>query len=193
MESHQNGQQVLSLCVTEEQRLAIQAFFNHNDWDFREVTQHSNSQSLDEENSPENDIISSHDHDNVEPENENQSGSQPDTVEQLQNGDTCPECFCSPCVTRNRQNWLGNGQIAHVRNSGIRKSKYKLFWRMLQNRGAWSIQQYLNKKARLLNRDRVDESVVVVRREVMPHCVLNLVRELYPNPKSKPYMGHKWY
>ena len=27
-------------------------------------------------------------------------------------------------------------------------------------------------------------------REVIPDCVLDTVRALYPNPKSIPYMGH---
>ena len=126
----------------------------------------------------------------VTPSAETQDESGSDNM--AENDLECEHCFCYPCVTSNRQSWLGNGQEASNRNSGIRKEKYKLFWRMMQNRGAWSHRRYLQKKSRMLNRDRVDESVVIVRREVMPECVLHLVRDLYPNPKSKPYMGHKW-
>ena len=32
----------------------------------------------------------------------------------------CVFCFCSLCVTSVRQEWLGHGQDAHKRNSGIR-------------------------------------------------------------------------
>lgn len=182
------NQSILSLSVTEEQKLAIQAFFNHNDWDFNEIpqTNNNNNDNSNNEDNEETDTVDAE-------ENEVETRSE-DTIDvNDQNDDVCQECFCLPCVTTNRQAWLGNGQMAHNRNSGIRKQKYKLFWRMLQDRGAWSNPRYLRKKSRLLNRDRVDDSVVVVRREVMPDCILNLVRDLYPNPKSKPYMGHKWY
>ncbi|CAC5392266.1 unnamed protein product [Mytilus coruscus] len=164
---NQNVQNVPSLSVTEEQKLAIQAFFSHNDWDFNETISPSTSSNLQKEDNAENNLNS--------------------TDEIAHPGQS------SPCVTQNRQNWLGVGQRPHARNSRIRKLKYKLFWRMLQDRGAWNNPQYRSKKRRLLNRDRVDETVVIVRREVIPDCVLNLVRELYPNPKSKPYMGHRWY
>ncbi|CAC5411390.1 unnamed protein product [Mytilus coruscus] len=188
---NQNHQNILSLAVTEEQKLAIQAFFSHNDWDCNEIASSSTSSNLPLEDNTENNVIATD-----EIEHPGQSGSDQQSAaagHDINDEDMCQDCFCSPCVTQNRQSWLGVGQRAHVRNSGIRKLKYKLFWRMMQDRGAWSSPQYLRKKCRLLNRDRVDETVVIVRREVIPDCVLNLVRELYPNPKSKPYMGHRWY
>lgn len=58
----------------------------------------------------------------------------------------------------------------------------------MHDRLAWSSHQYLMKKCILLNRDRVDETVVIVRSEVILDCVLNLVRELYPNSNYKPYI-----
>ncbi|CAC5375816.1 ERN1 [Mytilus coruscus] len=187
---NQNHQNILSLAVTEEQKLAIQAFFSHNDWDFNEIASSSTSSNFHLEDNTENNVIAT---DGIE--HPGQSGSDQQSASaghDINDKDMCQDCFCSPCVTQNRESWLGVGQRAHVRNSGIRKLKYKLFWRMMQDRGAWSIPQYLRKKCRLLNRDRVDETVVIVRREVIPDCVLKLVRELYPNPKSKPYMGHRW-
>jgi len=30
------------------------------------------------------------------------------------------------------------------------------------------------------------------KRDIMPDCVLKLVRGWLPNPPAKPYMGHKW-
>ena len=38
----------------------------------------------------------------------------------------CVFCFCSLCVTSVRQEWLGHGQDAHKRNSGIRKKLYSV-------------------------------------------------------------------
>ena len=50
----------------------------------------------------------------------------------------CIFCFCSPCVTRCvRQQWLGHGQVAHRRNSGIRKTLFSKVWSMMKMRGAW--------------------------------------------------------
>ena len=37
------------------------------------------------------------------------------------------------------------------------------------------------------------ETAVHVLREIIPECVLNLVRGLYPNPPDTPYLGHKWW
>jgi hypothetical protein len=34
--------------------------------------------------------------------------------------------FCHPCVTTNRQSWLGNGSPPHVRNSAIRETIYRV-------------------------------------------------------------------
>ena len=105
----------------------------------------------------------------------------------------CEFCFCVPCVTTSRQSWLGTGQSAHRRNSGIRKKMYRKFWSMLEMRNSWRHPAYLQKKSAVMERDGVDESVVEVLREIMPDCVLLLVRELYPNPVGVPYLGHKWW
>ena len=49
----------------------------------------------------------------------------------------CVFCFCSPCVTSVRQQWLRCEQDARKRNSGIRKKLDRKFWSMLNKRGAW--------------------------------------------------------
>ena len=54
-------------------------------------------------------------------------------------------------------------------------------------RSSWRHPAYLQKKSAVMERDGVDESVVEVLREIMPDCVLLLVRELYPNPVGVPY------
>lgn len=178
----------LTLSVTDEQKLAIQAFFQHYDWDFNEING-ENSENKDDEDVVEENTENAT-QESVEHQNENRSENMDDQI--AENDLECEHCFCFPCVTTNRQSWVGNGQPACNRNSGVRKDKYKKFWTLMQNRGAWSHPRYLRKKTRMLNRERVDESVVIVRREVMPDCILSVVRDLYPNPKSKPYMGHRW-
>ena len=39
----------------------------------------------------------------------------------------CVFCFCSSYVTCVKQQWLGHGQDAHKRNSGIKKKLYRNF------------------------------------------------------------------
>ena len=104
--------------------------------------------------------------------------------------DGCRECLCNPCVTTHRQAWLGNAVAPHNRNADLRKKRYKHFWQMLDRRQAWIHPSYLRKKAQLLNRQ--DDTIVYTVREIMPRCVIDLVRSLFPNPPGRPYMGHKW-
>ena len=107
----------------------------------------------------------------------------------LQGANECLHCFCSPCVLHFPQRWFGNGQPPHARNSAIRKGKYKKFWKMLSDRGAWYDRRYIEKKEQ---RSRDDNFTVWSVREIMPDCVVTFVRGLYPNLSGVPYMGHKW-
>lgn len=109
----------------------------------------------------------------------------------------CPHCFCVPCITTHRQAWLGNGQAPRVGNNQLRKTFYKHFWKMLDRRGAWLDARYLQKERTMFQQayhPGTDESLVIVNsvRRIMPECVLDLVRGLYPNPPKMHYMGHKW-
>lgn len=101
----------------------------------------------------------------------------------------CPDCLCSPCVLQHPQHWFGRGQAPRAGNRNMRKVKYKLFWKMLDDRGAWYDYRYIAKKEQ---RRRDDNFTVWSRREIMPDCVVNFVRGLYPNLPNMPYMGHKW-
>ena len=62
--------------------------------------------------------------------------------------------------------------------------------------GGWHDRKYVEKKERLYVLDEGDGVVQIGGhggiRDVMPDCVLNLVRGLYPNPPGQSYMGHKW-
>ena len=103
----------------------------------------------------------------------------------------CPFCFMEPCVTANPQSWLGQGQQPRAGNNSVRKQKYRKFWNLLNNLGAWRNPSYIVKKA---NANQMQNGVTVFTlREIMPECVLKVVRGLYPNPAGVPYLGHKWY
>ena len=47
---------------------------------------------------------------------------------------------------------------------------------------------YVRKKETVMCEDHVDGTVVHVLREIMPECVLILVRGLHPNPPDTPYL-----
>ena len=105
----------------------------------------------------------------------------------------CEFCFCQPCITneRNRQQWWGSIQEpSGIENSGKRKRCYQRFWAMMSHRHVWNIPEYLEKRTRSLSRNR--DKNVIIHREIMPECVLQMVRHWYPNPPKVSYMGHKW-
>ena len=75
----------------------------------------------------------------------------------LQGKRECVICFRVPCVTTSRQTWLGTGQSAHRRNSGIREKMYIKFWSMLEMSNSWRQQAYLHKRSAVMERDGVDK------------------------------------
>lgn len=99
-------------------------------------------------------------------------------------------CFCNPCITANRQSWLGHGVPVHKRNSELQKVRYRKFWQMLDKKQVWKHPRFLRRKTRRFN--RTDDSIVWTVREIMPRCLVELVRSLFTNPAGRPYMGHKW-
>ena len=112
------------------------------------------------------------------------------------NQEECPFCFLRPCVTFFRQQWLGDGQRPNRANGPLRTDKYKKFWAVLSHRGAWTEPRYTAKKRHALDLEnrtgQEDDNLVWTHRrshhvrEIMPDCVLKLVRGLYPNPASVP-------
>ena len=170
---------VVSIVVTREQQEVIQAVFMHNDWDYMEVgerEQYYRNQDGDEEEIP--GMI----------------------IPQIQDADECQYCLCKPCITdvSNSQLWWEQEpQEPHTRNSGIRKGVYKRFWTMLFHRMAWNDPRYMAKKAAVLNQDANRRYNVwaggrLNKRDIMPECVLKVVRGWYPNPAHLQYMGHRW-
>ena len=62
----------------------------------------------------------------------------------------------------------------------------------MYHRNVWIHQSYIQKKSRALAEDPRFKEYVWHRRDIMPDCVLKLVRHWFPNPKNVPYMGHLW-
>lgn len=217
-----SGKREIKLKITEEQFWAMYHFFNYNDWDLQEATIYSewtfdderNGQSIradamavtttseKSDNDVDDDADEGHNgvndpqQDNNVNENEQNvgegDGNIGDNGNNQQQGGICQHCFLSPCVTVYPQSWLGHGAGPHMRNAPLRKKKYKLFWKVISERGGWLHPRYVAKKQRVLHRTR-DDSIVWTPREIMPDCVLNLVRGLHPNLPGQPYMGHKWW
>ena len=106
------------------------------------------------------------------------------------NDHQCQFCFLTPCIADSNRNapWLGQGQAPSNANPSIRKGLYRRFWKCINNSGGWLIPRYLAKKSTMGG----GQYAVMHRREIMPDCVLELIRTLYPNPNGIPYMGHMW-
>ncbi|CAC5379244.1 unnamed protein product [Mytilus coruscus] len=170
-ETVNNSRSVLSLEVTQEQREAIYHFFAHNDWEFKDIS--GENASVEENESNEGDFF----------------------IAQDENSEECPNCLCRPCITneRNRQLWWENeNHPEHQRNAYLRKDKYKRFWTNLLHRGVWKDPRYLLRKREALRRDPRRHKCVYHRRDLMPKCVLELVRQWFPNLPEQQYMGHMW-
>ena len=80
----------------------------------------------------------------------------------------------------------------HQRNSAIGKEHYKRFWTMLLHRGAWNDDRYLLMKTDAMSRGPRRQKFEWLKRDIMPKCVMNLVRQWFPNVAGIPYMGHMW-
>ena len=183
---------VLSILVTNEQKRVIEALFGHYNWDFIEARENNVAQtstSNQHQSAIDNVVVPERSDedadDDVEESEEVPSDEETDH-------DICSDCFLSPCVTTNRQSWLGDGKRAHEKNRNLRRIRYKKFWSMLENKNVWRKPQYLRKKAEYMRREEADETVIRMNREIMPDCVIGLVRALYPNPPGVPYVGHMW-
>ena len=105
----------------------------------------------------------------------------------------CPDCLCRPCCTHNdgRQTWWPHhNTLPSQHNRSTRLPIYKRFWTSLLNRGVWKDVRYTQKKQRALELDPLRKHYMWHKRDIMPNCVLRLVREWFPNVEGVPYSGH---
>ena len=209
----------IKLNITKEQFWAIYHFFNYNDWDLQNAIVQSewdfnedqnvrpapaaqastttsvsdNDDDADDDNNDEGpNFMNNHLQDNFQDNGHGDRDGDNNGDNNQQPENMCQHCYLSPCITTYHQSWLGHGAVPHARNAPLRKKKYKLFWKVISEHGGWLRPMYREKKQRLLNRT-MDDSIVWTPREIMPDCVLHLVRGLYPNPPGQAYMGHKWW
>lgn len=127
-------------------------FFSYNDWDIIEAAIYSEWAFAEEQDGQQAVAVGAplltattqadSANNNCDGDDSLDSGS--DNDDDNGNGDNsqqqdqiCHHCFLAPCVTENIQTWLGEGAGPHVQNSPLRKKRYKLFWTILSNRGAW--------------------------------------------------------
>ncbi|MES9904386.1 MAG: hypothetical protein ABW168_17130 [Sedimenticola sp.] len=185
----------MSLLVTEEQECGIRAFFHHSNWDFIEVTDGENHRTESPSGSSKaNEYGSSLTNSSgtcTNTDTEQQELSEHIIDDDLDTNE-CQFCLRSPCVITDEQSWLGKAKRLDINNNKLRKLGYKTFWTILERRNAWRCKQYLQKNMRKLKRSAIDETVVQMKREIVPECVLTLVRNLFPNPSGIPYVGHCW-
>ncbi|KAI8495215.1 Neurexophilin [Branchiostoma belcheri] len=109
----------------------------------------------------------------------------------------CRYCYCRPCVTTPEPLWVGE-QAACEANAALRKTKYQLFWSTMANMvpSPWLDDRYLRAKDRRMAEDAARaparRRLAILAgggvREIMPKCVLKLVRRRYPNPVGNPYL-----
>ncbi len=107
----------------------------------------------------------------------------------------CPKCLCSPCIIseENRQAWWPQVKSEPCpENSNYRKNLYKTFWTMLYARMLCCNDRYLLRKNQALQQQKTGTKFLFSRRDLMPDCVIDLVRFWFPNPNDIPYMNHKW-
>ena len=126
----------------------------------------------------------------TEPENDEDSTDEAES-ETESSEEICTFCYLSPCCTSYDHDFVGQGQEACNENPEIRKVRYRKYWNVISNLGGWNKAAYQQKKRRLAGQSK-ERVGVWHRREIMPDCVLNQLRELYPNPSGKAYVGHKW-
>lgn len=166
---------ILAIQVTETQRETIRHLFNHNDWDFQEVP-----------------IEESTDQSNL---SNNDQETEEFIIYQNQEAEVCQYCLSRPCITSetNRQMWwIEEPETPNRSNTHRRKDKYKRFWTMLFHRNVWADPRYKERKRRFLQHDPRRRNHAYHRRDIMPKCVVDLVRHWLPNLKDQPYMGHMW-
>ena len=174
---------VVKLVVTEKQKELIQAMWAHNGWELELDNEHDEDGAI-------GDNSSQLDSDSITGFRTSQDESEPE----------CQFCLCRPCITdeTNKQLWWETeASPPQESNSVNRKSHYKRFWTMLLHKGVWGDPRYKARKEECLRQEpkrNISAWMGPGRhiRDIMPDCVLKVVREWLPNPLSKPYMGHKW-
>jgi hypothetical protein len=190
-------QEQVTLKLNSDQMENLRGIFDHYGWDFNSAI--TDSATITETAASTCVLVDAETQtDNNDAENnadQSENINEHFIIQQDPNQEECVYCFCRPCITNesNRQLWWeSNTHPSHQRNHSLRKEKYKRFWTMMYHRNVWIHQSYIQKKSRALAEDPRFKEYVWHRRDIMPDCVLKLVRHWFPNPRNVPYMGHLW-
>ena len=198
--------ELFCLMVTEEERNVIEGIFAFHGWDIIRASQDDHGPITIPSSCPEQQSLA------VQCENSANSGhldtnlqeqitagglghQDPGSSGTIRDPRECIHCFCSPCITDlvNKQMWWPNeNAIAHSQNRGIRNTVYKKFWSMMHNRHMWSEPRYLERKKTALQRDLRMKHFKWHKREIMPNCILETVRNWFPKTENEEYVGHHW-
>jgi hypothetical protein len=177
----------MTLEVTGEQKRAIEELFEKNKWELVITSTATHTENVDKDRD-----TSSCTAEDFDPENQKPGY----VIEHDESESECPFCLCRPCITseKNKQSWWPTMPSApHRLNSQSRKTCYNKFWTMMFHRGVWQDRRYKQRKSVALGLDPTNNQYVWLhKRDLMPDCIIKLVREWYPNPTSVPYMGHLW-
>lgn len=184
-EENNTDTSALHIRVTEEQKELIYAMWNHYGWSVEEVPEtpctdiDSATSGIDLDGSVDGNYDGVH-------------------IHPLEECSECMYCLCRPCVTdeTHRQLWWKTEVTEPNRkNHKERKRLYRRFWVMLLHRGVFADPRYIERKqSALLNRQAHAWTGPhgCHPRDLMPKCVLSLVRTWLPNLLQQPYMGHRW-
>ena len=192
----ENQNITITLHVSEEQVDTISHLFSHYGWNYNEISRivAENSGSSAESVLNRNDVACQTTP-GTETVDNNDDAFQEYHIPQNPEEQECRFCLCRPCITdeQNRQMWWENeNQAPSRRNSALKKERYKRFWTMMFHREAWKDPRYQAEKLKALRADPRQRKYEWHRRDIMPKCVLSLVRQWFPNPVGVPYLGHLW-
>lgn len=183
----------ITINVSELQLNTITNLFNHYDWEWSEPSNNKQFSTV----STQCEELQVHEERGIENNVQPAEGvNYPNFhIAQDEHADECQYCYCKPCITNERNMqlwWESEDSEPSVRNSGLRKEKFKRFWTMMHHRNVWEDERYQSKKKEALKKDTRCKKYAWHRRDIMPKCVLQLVRKWLPNPQNIPYMGHLW-
>jgi len=181
----------ITLDVTQEQSDTIQHLFLHNKWDYSE-----RNRSLIDVNGMISGTDAATQTSDIVSQNEvSDNDWEPFQIDQNIDEEECVYCLCRPCITseQNRQLWWESENAEPSdRSHGLRKEIYKRFWTMMFHRKCWEDPRYISNKTIAMRNDPRLKRFTWHRRDIMPKCVLSLVRQWYPNLPGVPYLGHMW-
>ena len=120
----------ITLQLSDDQLDNLRGVLNHFGWDLDSVIVNENNSSVDAETQTDT-CTPGVTNDEASESNEDY---EPFRIQQDQNIDECPHCFCRPCITNevNKQQWWEDEpHPGHVRNKSLRKETFKRFWTMM--------------------------------------------------------------